>query len=55
MQKAISHNISEIQGKVLINEKGAKLRRTHYFCMEVPKWMQLPQPNHLNVEHTTQV
>ena len=44
MQKAISHKISEN-----LNEKGAKLRRNNIIlCIEVPKWMQLPQPRHLN-------
>mgnify|MGYP001795723426 CR=1 FL=1 len=29
MQKAISHNISENQREMLINEKGAKVRRNN--------------------------
>ena len=44
MHKAFSHNISENQRKIFVNEKGAK----HYFCIEVTKWMQLLQPNHFN-------
>ena len=48
MQKAISLNISENWRKILINEKGAKLRRNIIIFYRVPKWMFLPQQNHLN-------
>ena len=48
MQKAISHNILKNKRKILNKEKEAKLRRNNIIYVEVPKWMQLPQPNHLN-------
>ena len=47
-RKQFPSTIQKIRGKYGLMKRGPNFEELTLFCIEVPKWMQLPQPNHLN-------
>ena len=47
-ERNFPQHIRKSRGKYRLMKRGLNFEDKHNSCAEVPKWMQRPQPNHLN-------